>query len=68
MTVSVKVSVNGNYKLPVSYKQGGNEASFVISGRDHEGPNEQSIMFSHGPDVMTLELGPEEPDNGEADE
>lgn len=65
MTVSVKISVNGNYKLPVSYKQGDNEESFVISGRGHEGPNERSIMFYHGQDVMTLELGPEEPDNGD---
>lgn len=64
MTVQVKVSVNGNYKLPVKYKQGERETLMVISGRDHEGPNEQTIPFSHGPDVLSLELGPEEPDNG----
>lgn len=66
MTVSVKISVNGNYKLPVTYKQGDREVSEVISGRGHEGPNELSIPFFHSADVMTLQVGPEEQDNGEA--
>lgn len=65
MTVSVKISVNGNYKLPVSYKHGPREETFIISGRGYEGPNEQSIPFYHGANVMTLKLGPEEPDNGD---
>lgn len=65
MTVSVKVSVNGNYKLPVRIKQGAREEEMIISGRGHDGPNEQYIHFSHGADAMHLELGPEEQDNGE---
>lgn len=65
MTVNVKVSVNGNYKLPVSYEQGGRKESFEISGRGHSGPNEKQINFSHGLDVMTLQIGPESQDNGE---
>lgn len=64
MTVSVKVSVNGNYKVPVKYKQGAREVSEVVSGRGSQGPKELSIPFYHGPDVMTLEVGPEEADNG----
>lgn len=66
MTVSVQVSVNGNYKLPITIKQGVREESLVISGRGHDGPNVQHIRFSHGPDVMTLTVGPEEQDLGEA--
>jgi hypothetical protein len=63
MTVSIKVSVNGNYKLPVSWKQGGNESAQIISGRGHEGPKELYVHFTHGADAMTLVVGPEEPDN-----
>lgn len=65
MTISVKVSCNGNYKCPVSYKQGTREESFVLSGRGKTGPDERNIPFYHSADVMTLEVGPEEPDNGE---
>lgn len=64
MTVSVRVSVNGNYKLPVKYKQGDREESFVLSGRDKDGPDERPIFFQHGADLMTLTVGPEEQDNG----
>lgn len=65
MTVMVKVSVNGNYKLPVSYKQGDREESFTLSGRGCVGPDERTISFYHGPDAMTLSVGPEEQDNGD---
>lgn len=65
MTISVKVSVNGNYKCPVSYKQGDREESFVLSGRGiPAGPHERDIHFAHGTDAMTLSVGPEEEDNG----
>jgi hypothetical protein len=67
MTVSVQISVNGNYKLPVTYKQGDREENFTISGRGHNGPNVRHIPFYHSADVMTLQLGPESPDNGEDD-
>ena len=66
MTVMVKVSVNGNYKLPVSYKQGDREESFELSGRGKTGPDERAIPFYHGADAMTLSVGPEAQDNGEA--
>jgi len=66
MTVSVRVSVNGNYKLPVSYRRGDREESFTLSGRGKDGPDERYISFYHGPDAMTLSVGPEEPDNGDA--
>ncbi|MFN3522293.1 MAG: hypothetical protein ACK4YQ_08580 [Phenylobacterium sp.] len=67
MTVSVRVSVNGPYKLPVSYRQGDREESFVLSGLGKAGPDERHIAFTHGPDAMTLQIGPEEYDHGEAD-
>lgn len=66
MTISVRVSVNGNYKCPVTYKQGDRDVTEVISGRGHEGPKELHIPFYHGPDVLTLSVGPEEQDNGES--
>ena len=65
MTVDVRLSVNGNYKLPVKMKQGERVEEFVISGRGHEGPNVKHITFYHGKDAMNLEIGPEEPDNGD---
>lgn len=65
MTITVKVSVNGNYKFPVKYKQGDREVSEVVSGKGKEGPAELYIPFYHGPDLMTLEIGPESPDNEE---
>lgn len=67
MTINVTVSVNGNYKCPVSYKQGDREENHVISGRGRDTPNELHIPFYHGADAMTLNVGPEEPDNGEAE-
>jgi hypothetical protein len=65
MTVSVQVSVNGDYKVPVTYKQGDRENTTVVSGRGHVGPNVHYINFYHGPDAMTLSIGPEERDTGE---
>lgn len=63
MTVSVKVSVNGNYKVPVSFEQGDRKESFEVSGKGHTGPNEVTISFYHGPDALNLKVGPEVPDN-----
>ena len=65
MTVSVKVSVNGNYKLPVKWKQGDAEGEFELSGRGKDGPDERSIPFYHVADAMSLTIGPEEEDRGE---
>lgn len=65
MTISVQVSVNGNYKCPVSYKQGDKEENHVVSGFGRTSPNVLYIPFSHGTDLLTLTVGPEEPDNGE---
>lgn len=67
MTISVRVSCNGEYKCPVSYKQGDREESFTLSGRGKPGPDERHIQFYHGPDAMTLSVGPEEQDNGDAE-
>lgn len=63
MTISVTVSVNGNYKCPVTYKQGDREYTLQLSGREAGGRDERIIPFGHGSDVMTLTIGPEEPDN-----
>lgn len=65
MTISVKVAVNGNYKVPVTVTQGSRQETIWISGRGHNGPNEVNINYDHGGDSMTLNIGPEEQDNGE---
>lgn len=65
MTISIMVSVNGNYKCPISYKQGDREENHVVSGRGMDRPNELYIPFYHGADAMTLSIGPEERDDGE---
>lgn len=65
MTISVSISVNGNYKCPVSYKQGDREVTQVVSGFGRDTPNVVYIPFYHGADAMTLSVGPEEQDNGE---
>lgn len=66
MTISIQISVNGNYKVPVTAKQGDGEATTtVVSGRGHSGPNIHLVHFSHGPDALTLTIGPESPDHGE---
>lgn len=68
MTISVNVSCNGNYKCPVKYKQGDREESFVLNGFGKDGPDNKHISFYHGPDVMTLEVGPESPSDGPNEE
>lgn len=65
MTISISVSVNGNYKCPVKYKHGDREVEELVSGRDHEGPKVLYIPFYHSADIMSLEIGPEEQDTGE---
>lgn len=65
MTISINVSVNGNYKCPVKYSQGDREIEQVVSGRGHNGPNVLHIPYYHGTDPMSVEIGPEEQDNGD---
>lgn len=68
MTISIKVSVNGNYKVPVTTKYGDKDATTeVISGRGHEGPFVKDIPYYHGSNpsnIVTVSVGPEEQDNG----
>lgn len=68
MTISIKVSVNGNYKVPVTTKYGDGEPTIeVISGRGHEGPFVKDIPYYHSSNssnVVTVSVGPEEQDNG----
>lgn len=68
MTISIRVSVNGNYKIPVKTQYGDSEPTTeVISGRGHDGPFVKDIPYYHGSNpsnVVTVEIGPEEPDNG----
>jgi len=69
MTISIKVSVNGNYKVPVTTKYGDNEPTTeVISGRGNEGPFVKDISYYHGSNpgtIVTVNVGPEEQDNGD---
>ena len=68
MTISIKVSVNGNYKVPVTTKYGDNEPTTeVISGLGHAGRFVKDIPYYHGSypsNVVTVSVGPEEQDNG----
>lgn len=68
MTISIQVSVNGNYKVPVTTQYGDNEPETeVISGRGNDGPKVKYIPYYHSnnPDnIVTVEVGPEEQDNG----
>lgn len=64
MTISIKVSVNGNYKVPVTVKSGDSEpVTEVISGRGLNSPFVKDIPYPHGT-VVSVSVGPEEEDNG----
>jgi hypothetical protein len=69
MTININVSVNGNYKVPVTTKYGENEPTTeMITGRGHDGPFVKQISYYHGDNpsnVVTVSVGPEEQDNGE---
>lgn len=68
MTISIKVSVNGNYKIPVTTKYGDSEPTTeVISGRGHDGPFVKDITYYHGSNpsnIVHVSVGPKEADNG----
>lgn len=68
MTISIQVSVNGNYKVPVTTQYGTQPAETeVITGRGHEGPFVKHIPYYHGSNpsnVVHVSVGPEEQDNG----
>lgn len=68
MTISIKVSVNGNYKIPVTTQYGDAEPSTeVISGRGLDQPFVKDIQYYHGTNpsnIVTVTVGPEEADNG----
>ena len=62
MTVSIQVSVNGNYKVPVTVKYDDKEPfADVISGRGLIAPFVKDIPAYHGK-VTTVTVGPEERD------
>ena len=65
MTISIKVSVNGNYKVPVTIQYDDNEPPLteVISGRGLNAPFVKDIPYRHGR-VVAVIVGPEEQDNG----
>lgn len=68
MTISISVSVNGNYKVPVTTQYGDAEpATEVITGRGSNGPFVKHIHYhgSNPSNVVTVKVGPEEVDNGE---
>jgi hypothetical protein len=69
MTISIQVSVNGNYKVPVKTQYGDEEPTTeVITGRGSPGLFVKSIPYYHGSNpsnVVVVSVGPEEPDNGE---
>ena len=68
MTISIYVSVNGNYKAPVKVvNQNGDVTETVVSGRGSDGPKVHYIDFYHGNagSVVEVTVGPESQDNGD---
>ena len=64
MTISIKVSVNGNYKVPVTVKHDDQDpVTEVISGRGLNAPFVKDIPAYHSK-ITTVTVGPEEQDNG----
>lgn len=64
MTISIKVSVNGNYKVPVTIKYDDKEPTTeVISGRGLTAPFVKDIPAYHGK-ITVVTVGPEEADIG----
>jgi hypothetical protein len=70
MTISISVSVNGDYKVPVTVQYGDKEpVTEVISGRGCNGPKVKHIPYYHGmssDNVVHVAVGPEEQDDGDA--
>lgn len=68
MTISISVSVNGNYKVPVTVEHSdGTTNTETISGRGLDHPYVKHIPFYHGVDsVVRVTVGPEEVDDGDA--
>jgi len=66
MTISIQVSVNGNYKAPVKVtREDGSEENHVVSGFGLDRPNVLSINHYHGSsNITTVTVGPEEQDDG----
>lgn len=65
MTISIKVSVNGNYKVPVTTQYGDGVATTeVISGRGLDHPFVKDIPAYHRSSPVIVTVGPEEDDNG----
>lgn len=66
MTISIQVSVNGNYKVPVTTQyDSGEPTTEVISGRGLSSPFVKHIPYHHGSSqIVTVNVGPEEQDNG----
>lgn len=66
MTISIQVSVNGNYKIPVTTKYGEDDpVTEVISGRGLTAPFVKHIPYYHDKNpsnVVTISVGPEEED------
>ena len=69
MTISISVSVNGNYKVPVKVQHGEETPEIkTISGRGADGPVTMFIPHYHGETSVTkIEVGPEVEDHGEAE-
>jgi N6-adenosine-specific RNA methylase IME4 len=66
MTTKVTVSVNGNHKVAVRRTVVSDASRLgpeIVSGRGHEGPKVQDFDLYQG---EMIEIGPEEPDEGEA--
>jgi hypothetical protein len=65
MTTTIAVSINGNYKTPVTVQHGTEAAvTEVISGRGHAGPFVKNYHPVHA-QTLTVSVGPEQEDRSE---
>lgn len=68
MTISIQVSVNGNYKIPVTTQYGDEEpVTEVISGFGHNVPFVKNIPYYHSNNpnnIVKVTIGLEEMDMG----
>jgi hypothetical protein len=65
MTISIQVSINGNYKVPVTVQYGDEPSTTeIITGRGHEGPFVKNINYYHGSStIVSISVGPESYDD-----
>jgi hypothetical protein len=66
MATSLKISVEGDFKTKVVYKQGDRKGEITVSGCGCEGPNEVHVPLFPDAGPLTVTVHPEEVDAPQA--